>query len=222
MATVNNTETKEFQYIRDVAPLYGYPAIAKIYPQIGLDIYGPNITCGRLAHLSSNTTSTATVPAGSELGFRLMNGGRILHEGPSQAYMAKAPEAMELETFVGDEEDAKWFEIESLTALNDTWWKTTGLRDVTFTIPKATRSGKYLVRVEAFWPHASVESAQWYVNCAHMEVVGGGNGVPTKFAKFPETYEISDPGIWITENQNGYPAKDLSKYVAPDPSVWTG
>jgi hypothetical protein len=47
---------------------------------------------------------------------------------------------------------------------------------ISFTIPAATPSGKYLLRVEQFtwWPEI-----QFYLNCAHIEVRGSGKGVYT-------------------------------------------
>lgn len=36
--------------------------------------------------------------------------------------------------------------------------------------------------------------SQWYVNCAHVNVIGPGGGTPAGFAKFPGTYVVDDPG----------------------------
>jgi hypothetical protein len=36
---------------------------------------------------------------------------------------------------------------------------------------------------------------QWYVNCAHLNIIGPGGGTPQGFAKFPGTYEVDDPGM---------------------------
>lgn len=36
---------------------------------------------------------------------------------------------------------------------------------------------------------------QWYVNCAHVNIIGPGGGKPTGFAKFPGTYTEDDPGM---------------------------
>ena len=94
-------------------------------------MYGPNITCGRLAYLSAKNTSTATVLAGSEIGFKY---DLIFHPGWVQVYLGKVPEGAALEDTVGDELD--FFKIASFTSRKDseTEWDryyTTGVRAVT-------------------------------------------------------------------------------------------
>jgi hypothetical protein len=90
------------------------------------------------------------------------------------------------------------------------------MHQVNFTIPLTTPPGRYLVRIEQFMPTTQANYSQWYVNCAHVNIVGPGGGkfeaiqtapfsnailrkitrvgAPTGFAKFPGTYKISDPG----------------------------
>jgi len=36
--------------------------------------------------------------------------------------------------------------------------------------------------------------SQWYINCAHVNIIGPGGGTPTEFARFPGTYTDDDPG----------------------------
>jgi len=45
-----------------------------------------------------------------------------------------------------------------------------------FTIPMTTPPGKYLLRIEHFQPHQSLNKTQWYVNCAQIDVIGPGGG----------------------------------------------
>jgi hypothetical protein len=83
--------------------------------------------------------------------------------------------------------------------------------------------------------------SQWYINCAHVNIIGPGGGNPTSFAQFPGTYKIEDPvcnkskykkwaniapqGLWVPLNQlvNGGYVKDedmrLMEYKPPGPPV---
>ena len=53
--------------------------------------------------------------------------------------------------------------------------------------------------------------SQWYVNCAHVNVIGSGGGTPTEFAKFPGTYVVDEPGEYaLTPKGNiEYPLTDI-------------
>lgn len=89
---------------------------------------------------------------------------------------------------------------------------------VSFTIPPATPSGKYLVRVESIALHQAqnVGGAQIYLSCAQVEVTGGGTGKPGPLVAFPGAYSANDPGLrW-----SYYPIP--TSYVAPGPAVWSG
>ncbi|KAF2267774.1 hypothetical protein CC78DRAFT_489693 [Lojkania enalia] len=193
------------------------------------DIHSPNITCGRSAFASATRTETADVVAGSEMGFRVyaaQNSGReysaaIFHEGPAQVYLAKAPNN-ELESFSGIGEEAAWFKIASFAAASATEWAVFQKDSVNFTIPPTTLAGKYLLRIEQFMPTATFNYTQWYVNCAHINIIGPGGGSIQgyDFAKFPGTYVIMDPGLWITVAQES--REDLLSYSAPGPEVWKG
>jgi hypothetical protein len=70
------------------------------------------------------------------------------------------------------------------------------LDKVNFTIPASTPPGKYLLRIEQFLPTATFNYTQWYVNCAHVNIIGSGGGSLEgyEYAKFPGTYDIMDPG----------------------------
>jgi len=45
-----------------------------------------------------------------------------------------------------------------------------------FTIPKTTPPGKYLLRMEQLMPMSTGYNAQFYVSCAHINIVGHGGG----------------------------------------------
>lgn len=80
---------------------------------------------------------------------------------------------------------------------------------------------------------------QWYVNCAQIEITGNGNGVPPAGSRFPGLYDLSTPGmclsqfmmreaaknagLWVTPEQAEYTdATGLLDYVPPEPPVWRG
>ncbi|KAF2262934.1 hypothetical protein CC78DRAFT_582130 [Lojkania enalia] len=228
---VNQSTTPDFKYVRDVGedPVFAGTAdsLGKIAPQFNIDSI--DITCGRSAFASATKTQTADVVAGSELGFRLydsMNPARaypatIFHPGPAQIYLSKAPNG-ELENFSGIGEEAEWFKIASFTSASETEWATYQKDSVNFTIPETTPAGKYLLRIEQFMPTSSFNYTQWYVNCAHINIIGRGGGSLQgyDFAKFPGSYDIMDPGLWIGWAQESQTS--LSDYIAPGPAVWKG
>lgn len=85
-------------------------------------------------------------------------------------------------------------------------------------MPKEVPNGKYLVRVESIALHQaqSAGGAQLYINCAQVEVVGGGSGRPGPLVSFPGAYGRNDPGlVW-----SYYPVR--TSYKAPGPAVWQG
>lgn len=233
---VNGTESRRWQYVRDVADAFynppgSYPPgsdFPKVIPQY--DIHSTNVTCGRSAFASASTTETADVIAGSEVGFRVSWDGRgeygtFWHPGPAQIYLARAPND-DLENFRGD--DGEWFKIALAGPVGNNEWAIFNKPDFNFTIPLTTPPGKYLMRIEQFMPTIELDYTQWYVNCAHINIIGNGGGVPSGFAQFPGTYDIHDPGLYIPKEQfyNGGYVKDedmkLLDYVAPGPAVWTG
>jgi len=184
-------------------------------------------------------TSTATVAAGSELGF--VAAASVSHFGPVQFYMAKVPEGADINTW--EPSGNVWFKASSISAQGsplgsgpETWPAyrmsllpssrkhclyaniDTEKSTVSFTIPKATPSGKYLVRVESIALHQAqnVGGAQIYLSCAQVEVTGGGNGKPGPLVAFPGAYNANDPGLrW-----SYYPI--ATSYTAPGPAVWSG
>ncbi|KAF1993279.1 lytic polysaccharide monooxygenase [Amniculicola lignicola CBS 123094] len=233
---VNGTITPRWKYVRNVAEAPGWseqakadnpPEAAKRDPFF--DIFSPNMICGREAEKAAKKTETATVIAGSEVGFRIAKiiseRDNIFHDGPGQAYLARAPNG-NLEEFNGKEGD--WFKISYAGPKTDTSWKLRNLDSWNFSIPLATPPGKYLLRWEMFQPYSMYNTSQWYVNCAHVNIVGNGAGHPIDFVKFPGAYDIEHPGIHIPQSMDfafSYPGVTqggLLKYIAPGPAVWAG
>jgi hypothetical protein len=50
------------------------------------------------------------------------------------------------------------------------------------------------MRIEQWMPTSMTNYSQWYVNCAHVNIIGPGGGTPTGFARFPGTYVDNGPG----------------------------
>jgi len=232
---VDGTETPEWKYVRDVGYHEAYSPdsyppgneFPKTPPQ--MDINHPDITCGRSAFNAAANTETADVVAGSEIGFRVSwdgNGkyGVFWHPGPAQVYLSRAPND-ELETYKGD---GDWFKIAYGGPVGNNEWMVWGAHDFNFTIPETTPPGKYLLRIEQWMPTQLSNYSQWYVNCAHVNIIGPGGGTPTEFAKFPGTYVVDEPGLRVPLNQlvnGGYVPDEemrLLEYQAPGPAVWTG
>jgi hypothetical protein len=111
---------------------------ARAYPLYNEDLETLNLTCGREAWKSAAKTETATVIAGTQLGFQVeryretnfskIYDGVIFHEGPAHMYMAKAKDDVALEDWLGD--DGDWFKVKEWRAINRTAWEATGKASV--------------------------------------------------------------------------------------------
>jgi len=93
--------------------------------------------------------------------------------------------------------------------------------EITFTIPKNLPSGQYLLRGEQIALHvaSTYGGAQFYLGCAQLNVVDGGDGTPGPTVSFPGAYTGYEPGILI--NIYDLPA-DYPGYQSPGPAVWSG
>ncbi|OAL43027.1 glycoside hydrolase family 61 protein [Pyrenochaeta sp. DS3sAY3a] len=226
---VNNTISKDFQYVRDVSGNSGsYNSLwQKTFP-----IYGPeneNVTCGRGSFpvYNAKTIETATIVAGDDVGFMVsgpyFEGDTqpyIFHEGPGQVFLSKLPDNLQsLNDYDGK---GDFFKIGYAGVKDSTTWSLNEKLGMNFTIPKATPSGKYLLRIEHLLPSPNHGQSQWFVNCAHVEIVGGGSGTPSPFVRFPNAYSEDDPSIWFHEEGTSRFPKDITVYVEPKPGVWQG
>jgi hypothetical protein len=167
----------------------------------GIDL--PLMVCGR-DNGTGPVTSTATVVAGSEVGFKAWSGpednpytgyDKIIHPGPGQVYLSKVPEGVSVGDYDGS---GDWFKVAYAGPKDDKEWSLYGTPEMRFNLPEKTPPGKYLMRMEFFMPSLSVDpmGPQWYVSCAHVEVVGPGGGQlkDKDLIRFPEGYDMFDPG----------------------------
>ncbi|KAG8968508.1 hypothetical protein FRC03_007159 [Tulasnella sp. 419] len=173
---VNNTVTDNMLYVRQNTNINS-PVT---------DVTSVDLRCNVGGLASGATTSTATVVAGSTVGFHVGYGGNIGHPGPLLVYMAKAPSTAA--SFDGSGQ--VWFKIHQVGAdfsSGSLAWPTSGLDQVTFSIPAAVPSGEYLLRVEHIALHgaSTANGSQHYISCANIKVVGGGSGSPTPLVALP-------------------------------------
>ncbi|KAI0789781.1 glycosyl hydrolase family 61-domain-containing protein [Abortiporus biennis] len=138
------------------------------------------------------------------------------HKGPVMAYLAKVNNATDL-TVTG----LKWFKIyeDGYTPSTNQWAVDRLIANkgkVSFTLPSCIAAGQYLLRVELIALHAagSYPGAQLYMECAQLQVTGGGSTSPATVS-FPGAYSGTDPGIKINIYQT------LSGYTIPGPSVFS-
>ncbi|EPS44225.1 hypothetical protein H072_1797 [Dactylellina haptotyla CBS 200.50] len=139
------------------------------------------------------------------------------HKGPIMVYLAKVDNALTT-TVTG----LKWFKIyeDGLDVATNTWAvdkfiARKGLVD--FKIPTCIPPGNYLLRGELIALHgaSSYPGAQFYMECAQINIVGGGSDSPPTVS-FPGAYSGSDPGVLVNIY---YPP--LSTYVIPGPRPYT-
>jgi cellulase len=138
------------------------------------------------------------------------------HKGPVMAYLKKVDNAA-TDSGVG----GGWFKISEsgYNAATGKWAvddliAADGFQDIT--IPKCIANGQYLLRAEILALHSAggLGSAQFYMECAQINVTGGTGGSPSTVS-FPGAYSATDPGVLI----NIYPVKP--PYVIPGPRPYT-
>ncbi|KAF7984314.1 hypothetical protein HWV62_15297 [Athelia sp. TMB] len=139
------------------------------------------------------------------------------HKGPVITYLAKVPNALQ-STVTG----LQWFKIweDGLIPSAQTWGTDRMIANkgkVTFTIPACIAPGNYFLRHEIIALHAatSYPGAQFYMECAQINVTGGGSKVPATVS-FPGAYKSTDPGVTVDIY---YPL--LTNYTIPGPPVFT-
>ncbi|KAI0751843.1 glycoside hydrolase family 61 protein [Daedaleopsis nitida] len=139
------------------------------------------------------------------------------HKGPVISYLAKIPDATQ-----SDVTGLKWFKIQQdgYTPSTNTWAVDRLIQNkgkVSFTIPSCIESGQYLLRHEIIALHAASNypGAQFYMECAQINVTGGSGSKTPATVSFPGAYQGTDPGIKINIYQT------LSNYTIPGPAVFT-
>ncbi|EKM58977.1 glycoside hydrolase family 61 protein, partial [Phanerochaete carnosa HHB-10118-sp] len=165
---------------------------------------------------------TATVEAGSAI-TAYWNQVWPHPYGPMLTYLAQCPGS----TCTGvNANSLKWFKIDeaglvSGTVYDGTWGAGEMIADNstwTTTIPATVPSDNYLIRFETIALHSM--PAQFYPECAQIQITGGGNLAPTaaELVSFPGAYSNNDPGINIDIYSNA--AQTETTYVIPGPPLY--
>lgn len=151
----------------------------------------------------------------------------VFHIGPGSMWLSKTTSDGDLRDYKGD---GDWFKIASVTKKpgDDIHkWYLDYEKNWNVTIPATTPPGKYLLRIEHFYPRPDVRDrpdlqphsdTQFFINCAQIEIVGKGGGVPGPLVKIPGVYKKTQKDVFFDASG----MYDVSKYVAPYPPAWKG
>lgn len=143
--------------------------------------------------------------------------------GPMLTYLAQCPGS----TCTGvNANTLKWFKIDESGLISGTiadgYWGDGKMIDQnsswTTTIPATVPSGNYLIRFETIALHSL--PAQFYPECAQIQITGGGNLAPTaaELVTFPGAYSATDPGL--TTNLYTQAAESETTYIIPGPPLY--
>jgi hypothetical protein len=170
---------------------------------------------------------TLDVDAGAEVVFRMREGDRFYHPGPAAMYLGMVPKGQTAATWDGS--GARWFKIKNWSTGETTenipgeypnnwlWkWQTMNSNTLHVTIPKEVPSGEYLLRAETTSFEVCCNAPQWWVSCAQIKVLNGGNGKPP-MVSIPGHLSADDPNLAVKIYDPPVPG---FKYRVPGPDVW--
>ncbi|RPA86378.1 hypothetical protein BJ508DRAFT_204354 [Ascobolus immersus RN42] len=144
------------------------------------------------------------------------------HKGPIIVYLAKVDNAATTGTT-----GLKWFKIseEGLNTSTGKWAVDNMIANDGwnyFTMPTCIAPGNYLMRVELIALHNaySANGAQFYMECAQINVTGTGTNTGSNTVSFPGAYQSNHPGIQISiYGTAGVPNNGGKAYQIPGPPV---
>jgi hypothetical protein len=137
---------------------------------------------------------TAKVTAGKDvIGFATNVQAEIRHPGPIQIYLSRAPG--DVREYDGSGE---WFKVWQLGhrdgSTADPAWLSWGLKQFTFKLPAEIPAGQYLMRIEHIATHQPYKGREFFLQCAHIEVVSSYTGkAPTNTFRIPGVYNRDQP-----------------------------
>ncbi|KAK0662085.1 glycosyl hydrolase family 61-domain-containing protein, partial [Cercophora samala] len=193
----------------------------------------PDFACNTNIQLRDNTV--IRVPAGARVGAWWGHeiGGAAgpndpdhpiaaSHKGPIQVYLAKVNNAASAGT-----SGLQWFKVAEQGLNNGVWAVDNMISNGGwhyFDMPSCVAPGHYLMRVELLALHsASVRgAAQFYMECAQIEVTGSGTNTGSNFVSFPGAYTADHPGILVSiYDLQGRPTNGGRAYTIPGPAPIT-
>jgi hypothetical protein len=130
--------------------------------------------------------------------------------------MSKAPG--DVRDYDGSSDRFKIWELGPTSFGNESiQWGVTGKSNFTFTLPKETPAGQYLVQIEHIALHGAGEfgGAEFYFNCAQIEVESDSTETPGPVVKIPGVYTGYEPGILFYMYREYW-----RNYTMPGPNVW--
>ncbi|SPO02181.1 related to cel1 protein precursor [Cephalotrichum gorgonifer] len=188
------------------------------------DVSSSSLACNGPPNPTTPTSTVIDVRAGSTVTaiwrHTLDSGpGNVMdpsHLGPTLAYLKKVGDATS-DAGPGD----GWFKIQEDGFDGTTWGTSRVINNAgkhQIKIPECIEDGQYLLRAEMIALHGAgtYPGAQFYMECAQLNIVGGsGSGAPATHA-IPGIYKGSDPGVQISIY---YPP--VTNYVIPGPKLFT-
>ncbi|KAG9236403.1 putative endo-beta-1,4-glucanase D [Amylocarpus encephaloides] len=141
------------------------------------------------------------------------------HSGPVMAYLKKVSNAATDPGY-----GSGWFKI-SEAGLMDAASKRWAVNDLikalgeqSIEIPSCIASGQYLLRAEIIALHGarSNAGAQFYMECAQINITGGSGSKTPATVSLPGAYKANDPGVLV----NIYTTPTISQYKIPGPPVF--
>ncbi|TDZ38299.1 putative endo-beta-1,4-glucanase D [Colletotrichum sidae] len=192
------------------------------------DVTSNSIACNGPPNPTTPTSKVITVQAGSNVTalwrYMLSSTGSApadvmdsSHKGPTLAYLKKVGDATS-DAGVG----GGWFKIQQDGFDGKTWGTErviNGQGKHGVKIPECIAPGQYLLRAEMIALHGagSYPGAQFYAECAQINVVGGtGTKTPSNTVSFPGAYKGTDKGVTI----NIY-WPPVTSYEIPGPALFT-
>ncbi|EHA51823.1 hypothetical protein MCOR27_010744 [Pyricularia oryzae] len=195
------------------------------------DVTSMSMACNGDPNPTQSTSKVITVQAGQDVTavwrYMLSTTGTSpndimdsSHKGPTMAYLKKVSNAA-TDSGIG----GGWFKIQEdgLPDGGQGLWGTEkviqGQGKHKIRIPQCIAPGQYLLRAEMLALHGagSPGGAQFYMECAQINVVGGtGTKTPSSTVSFPGAYKSSDPGVTLSIY---WPV--VTKYQIPGPPVFT-
>ncbi|KAH7398068.1 glycoside hydrolase [Cadophora sp. MPI-SDFR-AT-0126] len=148
------------------------------------------------------------------------------HHGPVFSYLA----ACNGDCTTANKQQLKWFKIAQLGQISygagggtPGVWAADQLRTAggawSVTIPSSIKAGNYVLRHEILALHSAydVGGAQFYPQCANIQITGGGSANPSGVVG-TSLYNQNDPGV----HYNIYNDESKPVYQMPGPALFTG